>query len=129
MGATDSIMTTTSLGQLVADRRRRARLSQEQLAAVTGVERATISAIEVGRVRQPSPRVINMLAPALRMSVAELLLAMGYALGDDELRFAEARRAALELLDVMERLIIEARRSLDGVRVPESGVTTAEAGQ
>lgn len=50
----------------------KAGLSQEALAKKAGVQRSAVSAIEDGRTRQPTERLIGTLAPLLSMSADEL---------------------------------------------------------
>lgn len=52
--------------------RLRANISQEQLAKRAGVQRSAISAIEDGRTKQPTERLIAAIAPLVDMSSADL---------------------------------------------------------
>lgn len=52
--------------------RLRANISQLQLAKRAGVNRAAISAIEDGRTKRPTERLIGSIAPLVGMSTAEL---------------------------------------------------------
>jgi transcriptional regulator with XRE-family HTH domain len=46
-------------------------LTQEQLADLSGIEQETISAIEVGKTRQPRASTMNALAVALDLSPSD----------------------------------------------------------
>lgn len=52
--------------------RLRANISQEALAKRAGVQRSAISAIEDGRTKKPTDRLIAAIAPLVSMSAAEL---------------------------------------------------------
>ena len=52
--------------------RLRANISQEALAKRAGVQRSAISAIEDGRTKRPTDRLIGTIAPLVGMSAAEL---------------------------------------------------------
>lgn len=52
--------------------RLRANISQEQLAKRAGVQRSAISAIEDGRTKKPTDRLIGVIAPLVSLSAAEL---------------------------------------------------------
>lgn len=52
--------------------RLRANISQESLAKRAGVQRSAISAIEDGRTKRPTERLIAAIAPLVSMSAAEL---------------------------------------------------------
>lgn len=52
--------------------RLRANISQEQLAKRAGVQRSAISAIEDGRTKRPTDRLIGVIAPLVSLSADEL---------------------------------------------------------
>jgi transcriptional regulator with XRE-family HTH domain len=60
-----------SFGALLRTRRRRACLSQEQLAARSELSERTVRNLEAGRVRSPRPDTVRLLAGALRLSGPE----------------------------------------------------------
>lgn len=59
------------LGEAIARRRKQLRMSQEELAARTGVDRAFISNVERGK-RNPSFGVVASIAKGLRMRLSRL---------------------------------------------------------
>ncbi len=58
-----------SLGKVISERRRRLNLTQDELAAESGVNRAFISNIEQGK-RNPSIGALSSIAEGLRMRVS-----------------------------------------------------------
>lgn len=60
------------LGEVINARRKRLRLTQDELAAESGVNRAFISNIEQGR-RNPSIGAVASIAKGLRTKVSKLL--------------------------------------------------------
>lgn len=60
------------LGQVIAEQRRKAQLSQEALADLCGLHATYISQLERG-VKSPTVRVLRLIAEALGMSGAKLL--------------------------------------------------------
>jgi transcriptional regulator with XRE-family HTH domain len=60
-----------SFGELLRRCRERAGLSQEALAARTGLTAKAISALERGARRRPYPRTLDLLASALELTAAE----------------------------------------------------------
>lgn len=54
------------------DARQRRRLTQERLAELSGVEQATISALETGRVQSPAWETVGRLCRVLRVRPEEL---------------------------------------------------------
>jgi transcriptional regulator with XRE-family HTH domain len=75
MSRTDDSVTkprTRTFGQNLRETRRRAGVSQDDLARVSGVDRTAISTYERGR-REPNLRTIVRLARALRVRPGELL--------------------------------------------------------
>jgi len=71
-----------AFGQVLRELRREAKLSQEQLAFASEIERNFVSLIERG-VNQPSIRVIFKLARALGISASQMLLLVETKLKDD----------------------------------------------
>jgi len=60
------------VGELLRFHRRRAGLTQEQLAAVAGISARSVRGIESGRVRAPRQSTVHLLAEALRLTGADL---------------------------------------------------------
>jgi transcriptional regulator with XRE-family HTH domain/tetratricopeptide (TPR) repeat protein len=67
LGAADPRAAETGFARLLARHRRSARLTQEGLAAASGISARTISDMERGRVRGPQHRTVQALAIALRL--------------------------------------------------------------
>jgi transcriptional regulator with XRE-family HTH domain len=92
------------LADLVRQHREREGLTQQQLAERSGISRNTIAAIELGRVRIPSPEIVRSLARPLRVTVREMLQAMGYPIEDDAAAAAVAEdRVLQEIADLLAR--------------------------
>ena len=74
----------SALGQLVRGKRQEAEISQEELAARSGLDRTYISGVERG-VRNPSLTALLKIACGLKISVANLLdgLEVGVAGGEN----------------------------------------------
>ena len=66
-------MVGSSTAERVRRARRRARLTQVQVAELVGCRQATISAIECGKVRRPSYDLIVRLGMALRVKPERLV--------------------------------------------------------
>ena len=66
------------MGRLLADYRRRAGLTADDLARASGVKRSYITAIEVGRMNLIYPETYEPLHRALRFPGWEFLEVMGY---------------------------------------------------
>ena len=62
----------TALGQLVRSQRQQSDISQEELAARSGLDRTYISGVERG-VRNPSITALLKIASGLQISVSKLL--------------------------------------------------------
>ena len=73
-----------SIGEILRFCRRRARLTQRQLADRAGVGLRTVGEIESGRVRSPRPDSVRRLAAALALPGAEQLHLLSLAGVDDE---------------------------------------------
>ena len=65
-------MTKRTLGAVVKEARDRARMTQRELAAATGIKASHIAYLENGR-RKPSISLINRLAKTLGLDTKELL--------------------------------------------------------
>lgn len=91
-------MTASTLGTLIRSRRRATinpatgrPYTAAELAAIAGVSRQEVTAVETGKIACPSPEFINSVARVLPVTVAELCRAMGFAvelphLSEEELR-------------------------------------------
>lgn len=67
------------MGELIAQRRERRGMRQDELAARTRTSRRYISDVETGTKKHPvEPDILNGIAEALDIAVAELLTADGY---------------------------------------------------
>lgn len=73
----------TTLGQLIREKRQHVGISQEELAARSGLDRTYISGVERG-VRNPSLTALLKIANGLQMSVADLLHGLEAGLSGDE---------------------------------------------
>lgn len=73
----------TAIGRLLAERRARANISQDELARATNVARTAIANIESGKTRVPSVELVNAIARVLPVTVREMLTAIGYAVEED----------------------------------------------
>lgn len=70
---------TVTIGQYVRNRRRVLGMTQQELADALGWEQTTISHLELGRRKGiPEPWQLNELARVLRVSVFDMLKAVGY---------------------------------------------------
>lgn len=63
-----------NFGELLRERRKKSGLSQEELALACGLDRTYISGLERGK-RNPTLKVLALLAFSLKITVAELLTA------------------------------------------------------
>ena len=70
-------MSDNELGEMIRDARRRAGLSQRQVAEIVGADHAYISLIEKGTRRNPSAELLQRLADALALDINELLSHIG----------------------------------------------------
>jgi transcriptional regulator with XRE-family HTH domain len=113
----EKIRTMTDLGTFVRDARLRLRMpngrpmSQEALAAATGVSGATISHIESGKMRRPERDTLEALAAALGVTYNELAYAAGYADPPAE-RDVESEMRRIATLPTTEERMSELKRSL-----------------
>ncbi len=104
-------MTDTRLGAFIRSRREARDLTQQQLAEATNTNRSNIEAIENGRVKQPSVPLLNAIARALRVSVREMVQAMGFAIEDDATALSSAEDRLLDDVEsYLERLRNDRRR-------------------
>lgn len=71
-------MATKAVGSFIRERRIRRKMSQLQLAALSGIRRDYISSIELGRIEVVYPQTANRLREALGFDGWEFLEAMGY---------------------------------------------------
>jgi transcriptional regulator with XRE-family HTH domain len=72
----------TPLGTLLRQYRKRARLTQNELAGLSTVSLRTIRNLEAGRGSNPRPDTVRLLADGLRLT-ADSLAALNLAVGDD----------------------------------------------
>src|SRR5262249_22918896 len=79
-----------SFGALLRERRHRACLSQEQLAACAELSERTVRNLEAGRVRSPRADTVRLLAGALRLSEPEREIWLEAARGGPPQRAARA---------------------------------------
>jgi transcriptional regulator with XRE-family HTH domain len=86
-------------------------MSQEALAAATGVSGATISHIESGKMRRPERDTLEALAAALGVSYNDLAYAAGYADPPAE-RDVESEMRRIATLPTTEERMSELKRSL-----------------
>jgi transcriptional regulator with XRE-family HTH domain len=98
-----------TLGLPTDSRRRTPGLRRSELAALAGISTEYLVRIEQGSDRNPSPPVVNALAHALRLDVAELehlrylaKIAAGVCVGHLAQPRLEVRQKVLELLDQLE---------------------------
>lgn len=82
-------------------------LTQEELAAISGVERSYIGAIELGRVQVVYPEHFNKLKKALKFSSADLMSRVGYDMDDAN----DAGELDLILLYHLRRLSAEQQKA------------------
>jgi transcriptional regulator with XRE-family HTH domain len=107
----------TDLGTFVRDARLRLRMpngrpmSQEALAAKTGVSGATISHIESGKMRRPERETLEALAEALGLAYNDLAYAAGYADPPAE-RDVESEMRRIATLPTTEERMSELKRNL-----------------
>lgn len=102
----------STLGTLIRDRRKQARLKQIELAERLGVTRETVSALENGRIDQPTVETINKLASILPVSTVEIVKAMGIVL-DEQTRFTSV---VIGIENRVARLQEEMQRELESLR-------------
>jgi transcriptional regulator with XRE-family HTH domain len=130
-----------SLARTVRDSRERLQLTQLQLARDVGVSRSEIAEIEAGRIAIPRADVFARLADALKLPIAALLVASGYALGEgagevdpeDLSLFAtslvvmagEDRRWLRDKLEEVRQLLLVRRSSRSGSRERRKRATSS----
>lgn len=78
-------MAKRTLSRVLKDYRERANLSQLELAAMSGVNQATISDIESDRVSNTSMRTIRKICQALRLDPLEILDVHGWDVHEKDL--------------------------------------------
>jgi len=69
---------TNKLGKYLARMRTDAKLSLRAVEAETGVSNAYLSQLETGKIKTPSPSVLNTLAERYQVSYAHLMELAGY---------------------------------------------------
>ena len=87
------------VGQTLRDYREAARLSQTELARLSGVKREYISSIELGRIQVLYPEPFRALQLVLGFPPEVLLEAMGYPAGEESGGINPALAAAVRGLD------------------------------
>jgi transcriptional regulator with XRE-family HTH domain len=107
---------STTLADLVAERRNALGYTMRGLAARVGVSSAYIAHIEHGRIETPSPHVLAALSRELHVSETALLRAIGY------LQPQESSGDTIEPTRSLAQLVKQAReaRSLTQVQVDEA---------
>ncbi len=85
--------TAISLGARLREVRELKKLSISLVAEKAGISTAYLQKLEVGHVRQPSPRVLHALAGVLEIAYSELMRLAGYIVPND----ASSRRRRNEL--------------------------------
>lgn len=65
--------TTANLGKILAQARRRSRLTQQQLCAQTGIAYSTLTKIERGAIKKPNVFTVFQIAQATNLSIEDLL--------------------------------------------------------
>ena len=93
------------LAELVRERRERADLTQEALAAASGVSRDTIAKVERGKIKIPSPGILKAFARCLPVTVAEMTAAIGYTEPDGSWRGADFLKETNQASEDMERVL------------------------
>lgn len=72
-------MDTTALGEMIADRRRALRMSQDELAKLCGVSQGQISHLELGHLTNPRFVILVKVAAILDLSLDDLARTRGPA--------------------------------------------------
>lgn len=97
------------VGDVVRHLREERGWTQQQLSSYSGLSRSYISLLEIGEIEKPSGQVLTKLAHAFRMSMEEIMKAIGYLTGGgprprgiDEI-LEEARAAAPLAVPVVEQ--------------------------
>lgn len=62
-----------SIGETVKQRRQKLQMSPSQLAAIAGINHATLSRIESEEIKEPGPEILKKLATALQVTVDYLV--------------------------------------------------------
>ncbi len=89
----------TSFGQKLREERRKARLSQKELARRVGVDYSYISKLETGRAESPSEELLRKIALALGIDARELLI-LGGRVPDELLEVLQNVPGAAALLEM-----------------------------
>src|SRR5215468_2012264 len=124
-----------SFGALLRASRRRALLSQEQLAARAGLSERTVRGLETGRVRRPRDDTVRLLAEALRLNGPQreswIAAARGVHLPHTDPGVPGAGGPASQLTDIPAQPPLSARgfgvEGKPGRRRPFTGQFQAEA--
>ena len=69
-----------TVGQHLADFRKRANLTLRAVEAETGISNAYLSQLENGKVQQPSPKMLKKLAELYRVEFVDIMKLAGYPL-------------------------------------------------
>ncbi len=123
-----SMEVIVSLGRLVRKLRLERGMTQEELAARTGMEQNTLSALEHGKIQLPSQPVLHALADVFELSEVDLLKAAGWVRSDGDSRSgneALSQTAVVLFRDVYERLEPPAK---DALLAQLRGLRRAQAG-
>lgn len=96
------------LGDLLRSARNATGKTQDEIAKEAGVPRSTVDGLERGRIKLPSPVILNRLRTVLPVTMHELIVAMGYRLDADDMeieRLLDSRDSVADALrEVIDRL-------------------------
>lgn len=90
------------LGQLLADARKRRKLTLRAVEESIGISNAYLSQLENGKVRSPSPIVLHKLSELYKLSYATVMLEAGYPLPKNLKQSVEENRLAARIGHVTE---------------------------
>lgn len=90
------------LGQLLADARKRRKLTLRAVEESVGISNAYLSQLENGKVRSPSPIVLHKLSELYRLSYATVMQEAGYPVPKNVKQSAEGTRLAARIGCVTE---------------------------
>ena len=90
------------LGQLLADARKRRKLTLRAVEESVGISNAYLSQLENGKVRSPSPIVLHKLSELYRLSYATVMREAGYPVPKNVKQSAEGTRLTARIGRVTE---------------------------
>src|SRR5215471_2061541 len=85
------------LGRMLADARRRQRLTQRAVQEAVGVSNAYLSQLETGKVQSPSPTVLHKLSELYGISYATVMEVAGYPLPSESRLTSPSDRLAARI--------------------------------